>query len=120
MERTLYPTYLASMFRSLRFGLADAHGSGTALQLNWFLDRGAVVPRQDGTFAVNVKKMKEAVVSLTREIMTLQAKGDVGGARDLLRRLAVVRPVLQGALDRLRGVPVDIAPRFVTAEELAR
>jgi len=120
MERTLYPTYLASMFRSLRFGLADAHGSGTALQLNWFLDRGAVVPRQDGTFAVNVKKMKEAVVSLTREIMTLQAKGDVGGARDLLRRLAVVRPVLQGALDRLRGVPVDIAPRFVTAEELTR
>ena len=119
-ERTLYPTYVASMFRSVRFGLAEAHGSGTALQLNWFLDQRAVVARPDGTFGVDVPRMKEAVVALTREIMTIQAKGDAGAARELLRRYAVLRPVVQQALDRLRGVPVDIAPRFVTAEELAR
>jgi Peptidase family M49 len=120
MERTLYPTYLASIFRSIRFGLAEAHGSGSALQLNWFLDRRAVVPRKDGTFAVDVPRMKEAVVALTRELMTLQARGDAGGTRELLRRLAVVRPELEGALGRLRDVPVDIAPRFVTADELTR
>ena len=119
-ERTLYVTYVASAFRSVRFGLAEAHGSGTALQLSWFLDRRAIAPRQDGTFAVDVPRMKEAVVGLTREIMTLQAKGDAAAARDLVRRYAVQRPAVQQALERLRGVPVDIAPRFVTADELSR
>ncbi len=120
LERTLYPTYLASMFRSLGFGLEEAHGRGVALQLNWFLDQRAVVPRQDGTFALDAARMKEAVVSLTSEIMTLQAKGDAAGVRDLLRRLAVVRPPVKAALDRMKGIPVDIAPRFVTAQELVR
>jgi Peptidase family M49 len=120
MERTLYTTYMASMFRSVRFGLAEAHGSGTALQLSWFLERRAVAPRPDGTFAVDLPRMKQAVVALTREIMTVQARGDAGAARDLLRRYAVLEPSVQRALERLREVPVDIAPRFVTAEELSR
>ncbi len=120
METTMYPTYLASMFRSLGFGLEEAHGRGVALQLNWFLDQRAVVPRQDGTFAVDAARMKQAVISLTGEIMTLQAKGDAAGAREILQRLAVVRPPVKVAIDRLKGIPVDIAPRFVTARELTR
>jgi hypothetical protein len=64
--------------------------------------------------------MKQAVISLTGEIMTLQAKGDAAGAREILQRLAVVRPPVKAAIDRLKGIPVDIAPRFVTARELAR
>ncbi|HET8732843.1 MAG TPA: hypothetical protein VFM45_03615, partial [Anaeromyxobacteraceae bacterium] len=119
MKATLYPTFLASAFRSLRFGLTEAHGKGMALQLNWFLDAGAVAVLADGTFTVDPARMRAAVAGLTRELMHLQARGDRAAALAMLERLAVVRPPVQRVLDRLQGVPVDIAPRFVTADALA-
>jgi hypothetical protein len=118
LERTLYPTYLASIFRTLRFGLAEAHGRGMAVQVNWLLDAGAVSARKDGTFAMDVAKTKTAVTALTREIMTLQARGDRAAAKAMLDRLGVIRPEVARVLERLGSVPVDIAPRFVTAEAL--
>jgi hypothetical protein len=120
MEKGLYTTFLASAFRSIRFGLSEAHGKGIALQLNHLLDYGSFKVAADGTFAVDPARIKEGVTALTREIMTIQARGDYTRARDLLNRLAVVRPPVQQVLDRLRGVPVDVEPRFVTAEELTR
>jgi hypothetical protein len=60
------------------------------------------------------------VVGLTREIMTLQAEGSYAKAADMLKRLGVVRPPVQRVLDRLQQVPVDIEPKFVTAEQLRR
>lgn len=118
MESTLYDTFLASGFRSIRFGVSEAHGRGMAIQLNSFLDAGAIVAK-DGVFSVNREKIEGAVVDLTRRLMTLQAHGDYEAARDLYTRLGVVRPEVQAALDRLTGVPVDIRPRFVTALELS-
>ncbi len=120
LERTLYVTFLASAFRSIRFGLAEAHGKGIALQLNWLLDEGAVVAKADGTFAVDGAKARQAVTSLARELLSIEARGDREAARALLGRMAVVRPPVAAALGRLAGVPVDVAPRFVTAEELSR
>ena len=117
-EQTMYTTYLASMFRSIRFGLNEAHGRGVAMQLNYFLDHGGVTVAADGTFAVNPARIKENVVDLTRDIMTMQAVGDYAAARQMMAQLAVVRPPVQRVLDRLTGVPVDIEPRFVTAAQL--
>jgi hypothetical protein len=118
-ERTMYTTFLASAFRSIRFGIDEAHGQGQVLQLNDLLDRGAFRVAADGTFAVDPAKVKPAVTALTREIMTLQAEGSYAKAKALLERLAVVRPDTKRLLDRLQGVPVDVEPRFVTAESLA-
>jgi hypothetical protein len=120
MERTLYPTFLASAFRSIRFGVNEAHGKGMALQLSWLLDAGAIRAAPDGTFSLDAARMREAITSLTREIMTIQAKGDRAAAVALLERMAVVRPEVQRVLARLEKIPVDIAPRHVTAAELAR
>jgi hypothetical protein len=117
-ERTMYTTFLASAFRSIRFGINEAHGKGVALQLNYLLDAGAVTVAADGTFSVVRGRVKEAVSNLTRDIMTLQAEGSYAGASELLARLGVVRPAVQVVLDRLLQVPVDIEPRFVTAEKL--
>jgi hypothetical protein len=116
---TMYTTYLASMFRSIRFGINEAHGRGVAIQLNYFLDNGGVTVAQDGTFAVNPERIKKNVVDLTRDIMTMQAKGDAPAARQMIEKLGVVRPPVQTVLDRLKDVPVDIEPRFVTADQLA-
>jgi len=117
-EQTMYTTYLASMFRSIRFGLNEAHGRGVAMQLNYFLDHGGVTVAADGTFAVNPSRIKQNVVDLTRDIMTMQAVGDYAAAKQMIAQLAVLRPPVQRVLDRLAAVPVDIEPRFVTAAQL--
>jgi hypothetical protein len=120
MERTMYTTYLASMFRSIRFGTEEAHGKGVALQLNYFLDAGAVVVNPDGTFAIVPEKIQGSVTALTKELMELQGRGDRAAADALLAKLGVVRPEVKKVLDKLKNVPVDIEPRFVTADQLLR
>jgi hypothetical protein len=117
-ERAMYVTFLASTFRTLRFGLNASHAKGMALQVNWLLDRGAVRVDREGRFSLDVPKTKKAVTALTREIMTLQATGDYAGVKKLLDRMVVVRPEVKAVIDRLTGVPVDIAPQFITAEEM--
>jgi len=119
LERTMYTTFLASVFRSIRFGLTEAHGKGIALQVSTLLDAGAFKANPDGTFVVVPAKVKDAVAALTRELMTLEARGDYAAARDLIAKRAVVRPDVQRVLDRLAGVPVDIEPLFVTADALS-
>ena len=113
IARTMYTTFLASSFRSIRFGINEAHGRGIAIQLNYFLDHGAFVAQADGTFIVDEPKMIAAVTSLTRDIMTLQAEGSYQKAKALIDTLGVIRPPVQAVLDKLTQVPVDIEPRFV-------
>ena len=113
-EGSLYTTFLASAFRSIRFGVNEAHGRGIAIQLNSLLDQRGVIANADGTFVVNPDRVKESVMSLTRDIMTIQAEGDYATAKALGERLGVVRPAVQRALDKLASIPVDIEPRFLT------
>src|SRR6266542_3257889 len=116
MERSLYTTFLASAFRSVRFGITEAHGKGIALQFNYLTDQGAfVVNEKSGTFSVDHSKIKDAVTKLTREILTVQAEGSYDRAKALLDEYAVIRPPMQRALDRLKDVPVDIEPIFPLA-----
>jgi hypothetical protein len=117
-ERSVYVTFLASAFRTLRFG-GDAHAVGMALQLNTLLDAGAVRVAKDGTFSVDPAKVKGAVRDLTAEIMNVQAAGDGAKAAELLRARGAIRPEVKAILDRLSRIPVDIEPRFVTAEKLS-
>ena len=118
IAKTMYTTFLASAFRSIRFGVNEAHGRGIAVQLNYLLDTGAVKIRPDGTFSVDHGKIADAVTALTKEILTLQAEGSYAKAKDVLDRLGVVRPDVQKVLDKLSGIPVDIEPRFTTAAQL--
>jgi len=117
-ERSMYTTYLASAFRTLRFGTDDAHARGMAMQVNYLLDAGAYRVNQDGTFGLNLKKVKKAVEGLSRDLLTLEATGDYDATKRTLDRLVVMRPEVKAVLDRLGGVPVDIRPHFVTAEAL--
>jgi peptidase M49-like protein len=119
MERKLYTTFLASSFRTLRFGLKDAHGKGMAMQVNYLTDKGGFVARSDGRFEVNFDKIKAAVRDLDHDLLTLEATGDYAGAKRMLDQLGVIRPGLQKALNSLSDIPVDIEPRFVTANQLA-
>jgi len=117
MESSLYTTFLASAFRSVRFGITEAHGKGIAMQFNYLTDEGAFeVNEATGTFSVNQAKVKEAVRKLTNEIMTIQAEGSYDKAKAMLDKYAVIRPPMQKALDRLTAVPTDIEPIFPLAK----
>ena len=117
MERTLYTTFLASMFRSVRFGITEAHGRGVAVQFNYLTDEGAIkFDDAKHTFSIDHSKIKESVTKLTREILTLQAEGSYDKAKAMLDKFAVIRPPMQQALDRLKDVPVDIEPVFPLAK----
>ncbi len=117
--RKLYTTFLASSFRSLRFGLNDAHGKGMAMQVNYLMDKGGFVARDDGRFEVNFENIKSAVRDLDHDLLTIEATGDYAGAKRMLDSLGVIRPNMQKALNGLTDIPVDIEPLFVTANELS-
>ena len=117
-ERKLYTTFLASAFRSMRFGINEAHGKGMALQFNYLTDKGGFVANADGTYAVNFDKIQSAVSDLTHTLLTIEATGDYAGAKRMLGELAVIRPALQKTLERVSHLPTDIEPRFVTADQL--
>ena len=117
MERTLYITYLASMFRSVRFGITEAHGKGVAMQFNYLVDEGAIkYDEKSGTFSVDHAKFKVGVTKLTHDLLTLEAEGSYEKAKAILDKFAVIRPPMQSALDKLKSVPVDIEPVFPLAK----
>jgi hypothetical protein len=116
MERTLYITYLASMFRSVRFGITEAHGKGVAMQFNYLTDEGAIKYNETaGTFSVDHEKVKAGVTKLTHDLLTLEAEGSYEKAKAILDKYAVIRAPMQQALDKLKNVPVDIEPVFPLA-----
>jgi hypothetical protein len=119
MEQQMYTTFLASIFRSVRFGITAAHARGVALQFNYLIDEGGInVNESAGTFSINKDKIKDAVKKLTGEILTIQAEGSYDKAKAMLEKYAVVRPVMQRALDKLADVPVDIEPNFTLANRV--
>jgi hypothetical protein len=109
-EHKLYTTYLASSFRTLRFGVHEAHGKGMALQFNYLTDKGAFVENPDGTFAVNFQRIKPAVRDLVHDLLMIEANGDYAGAKKMLDDLGVLRPSMERTLEKLKDIPVDIEP----------
>ena len=112
-EHQMYITYLAGVFRSVRFGIKEAHGRGMAFQFNYLSDAGGFVyDETSGTFTVDMQKIKPAVRDLTALIMTVQAEGNYARAKELLETYAVMRPPMEKALKKLEAIPVDIVPMF--------
>ncbi|KAF6155023.1 hypothetical protein GIB67_035770 [Kingdonia uniflora] len=120
LVKSMYVSFLAGCFRSLVTILLDEISKEQALQYNWLLEKGAIVLHLDGTFSVNFLEVEEAVESLSREILTIQAKGDKAAAKLLLEEYGKMTEVMRAALDRLEiiQVPVDIAPIFGTDEKI--
>jgi len=116
-EKQLYATYTGLMFRSMRFGLDEAHGRGTAVQWNWIRERGGITPSGNGTFTVDVAKFRDAIKTLATELLTLQATGDYARAERLLAKYGVTNSEIESVIARLKDIPVDITPVFAGAGE---
>lgn len=122
LVKSMYISFLAGCFRSVRFGLEEAHGKGQALQFNWLFEKKAFVMNSDDTFSVDFDKVEEAVESLSRKILTIQAQGDKEAGSLLLNKYCVITDPLRIALQNLESiqVPVDIFPTFPVAENLLK
>ncbi|HEX8617891.1 MAG TPA: peptidase [Thermoanaerobaculia bacterium] len=116
-EQQLFATYAGLHFRSMRFGVDEAHGRGTAIQWNWLREQGAIVPAENGTFHVDFTKMRSGVQSLATELLTIQATGDYARAQRLLAKYGVSTPEIAAVTARLTDIPVDITPVFTAAGE---
>ena len=109
--RDFYVTFMAGIFRSVRFGAASAHGKANMLRFNYFLDEGAFVrDSATGRYSVDFERFGAAIASLSRLLLTLQGDGDYEGAKELTETRGIITPSLQADLDRLTeaNIPVDI------------
>jgi hypothetical protein len=106
-------TYLAGLFRSVRFGIAEAHGQANAIQFNYLTRRGAVVWHADSQrFSIEIDKFLPAIDEMVAEICMLQAVGDYEGTKAFVAEYGGMSPVLEAALRMLEGIPVDVEPVF--------
>jgi hypothetical protein len=110
---------MTSVFRSIRFGASSAHGKANMVRFNFFLDSGAFVrDAETGRYHVDFQEMETAMTDLSRLLLILQGDGDYEGAVALAEAQGVIKPQLQGDLDRLTeaNIPVDITFQQGTAE----
>jgi hypothetical protein len=105
-----YTTFMAGIFRSVRFGASSAHGKANMVRFNYFQEKGAFSRNEQGLYSVNMNKMTSAINSLSKLILTLQGNGDYQGVDDLVASKGIIGDTLAIDLDRLQAanIPVDI------------
>lgn len=106
-----YVTFMAGIFRSVRFGAASAHGKANMMRFNYFLEKEAFTYNDStGYYTVDFDKMTDAMNSLSADILTMQGDGDYAKIKEVLAEMGTIRPALQNDLDRIEkaGIPVDI------------
>ena len=103
-------TFMAGIFRSVRFGASSAHGKANMVRFNFFKEKGAFERNEDGTYKVDFEKMQSAMKELSNLILTLQGNGDYDGVAKLVDEKGMISPELQADLDRLgdANIPVDV------------
>lgn len=105
-----YVTFMAGIFRSVRFGASSAHGKANMIRFNFFAEQGAFEKTEAGLYSVNMEKMGTAIKALSALILTLQGDGDYDGVAELVANMGVIKPALAADLARLEAanIPVDI------------
>ena len=109
--RDNYVSFVASIFRSIRFGASSAHGKANMVRFNFFVEQGAIIrDLETGKYSVDYDAMRVAMAALSKLLLTLQGDGDYDGASELLATRGVISGELQADLDKLTNanIPVDI------------
>ena len=105
-----YTTFLAGIFRSVRFGAASAHGKANMIEFNYMQNEGAFIRNEQGQYAIDFEKMKVAVEKLASDILIIQGNGNYEATKAWMEERMLIKPELQADLDRVNnaGIPVDI------------
>lgn len=103
-------TYMAGLFRSIRFGATEAHGRANLMCFNWFEKHGAFTRNQNGIYTINFDKFKQAINSWSAFILQMEGEGNYNAAAQYSKQNAIISTTLQADLDRInsKGIPVDV------------
>ncbi len=112
-EKEIYTTFLAGFFRSMRFGVASAHGQANLIEFNFMKEKGGFTYDEGtGKFKVDLAKMKDAVKALAKELLILEGDGDYENAAKFIELYGKMDDVITKTIDKLKDIPVDIKPIF--------
>jgi len=105
-----YVTFVAGIFRSVRFGAASSHGKANMVRFNYLLDKGAITRNSEGFYSVNFPLMKEEVIASVQMILQIQGDGDIDAAAKMIADGGMIKQELKTDLDRIdkAGIPVDV------------
>jgi hypothetical protein len=113
LQENIYVTYLGGIFRSVRFGIDDAHGGANAIQLNYIMEKGGFsFDEAEARFSVNKDMIRDAVKDLTHDILMIEALGDYAGAGEMIAKYRKASPEMEKALAKVEKVPTDIRPIY--------
>jgi hypothetical protein len=113
-----YCSYVAGIFRTVRFGTGEAHGRAQMMEFNYLVEQGAIFrDPASGRYAVELTKIPDALATLTREILRLEATGDRARAAAWFKRYGEMPQQLKTALAAAADLPVDLDPHGSLAEE---
>ena len=105
-------TYAVGLFRSVRFGIGEAHGKGAAFQYTYFREAGALNVQQNGLLQIDFAKFESAISDLTRDLVILQGDGDYDAVAEFLRDYAKLDDAAERIIASLTDLPVDIQPTY--------
>jgi hypothetical protein len=114
-----YASYVAGIFRTVRFGVAEAHGRAEMMEFNYLAEQGAITrDAQSGRYVVDYGKMPAAIAGLSKELLEIEATGDRNRAEQWFKKYDSMPPELKSALDKIHDVPVDIDPVSAVTEKV--
>ena len=113
-EQMFYASYVAGIFRTVRFGIAEAHGQGEMMEFNYLLEQGAVraAPGLGGVYEIDFDKIPAAIASLAKELLEQEATGDRARSEAWFKKYAVMPPELAAILAKTTDIPIDVDPDF--------
>lgn len=101
-------TYVAGLYRSIRFGDEKAHGKGNLIQLNFLMDKGAIITNEDGTLGINDERFFQVVGELAGKILTIQAEGDYEAAGNIFKDYGNMTERIESNIEKLKNIPRDL------------
>jgi len=113
-----YAAHVADIFRTVRFGLAEAHSRGEIMQFNYLVEQRAISGSPSGVFGIDYAHMPQAIAALARELLEMEATGDRPRVEKWFQKYAVMPPNLERALAKVSDVPVDVNPTFDFPEQI--
>ncbi len=107
-----YASYLGGMFRSIRFGINEAHGGGVAIQFNYLLDKGAFYVDENEKLNVDPDKIEAVIKELANTVLIIEAEGDYDSAKQLISQYSIMTPLMEKIIEDLETLPIDIRPDY--------
>jgi hypothetical protein len=114
-----YSSFLAGIFRTVRFGVSEAHSRGQMMEFNYLAERGVITrDASTGRYAIDFAGMPTAIASLAKELLEIEATGDRSRAEAWFAKYGTMPADLKAALDKSGNVPVDVDPIFAFGDDV--